>query len=92
MNHDQEYHLPPFAKVNTIHILKDGEVITSLQAYESVKHRFDWVDQAYVISEMVRLQGLTESPKKSLIVIYEDAQVVKEYVNVDESFQPLAFC
>ena len=92
MSHIQTYRLPDFAKVTTVHILRTGEVIISLNDYLKVRDRFAWVDQAYIISTIFRLRRLTESPKKSVIVIYEEGQVVKEHINVEESFKPLIFC
>ncbi|MDP4262209.1 MAG: hypothetical protein Q8941_06725 [Bacteroidota bacterium] len=91
MSHIQSYHLPDFAKVSTVHILKTGEIITSLEEYLKVQDRFSWVDQAQIISTIFRLRRLTESPKKSVIVIYEEGRIIKEFVNVDESFKPLVF-
>jgi hypothetical protein len=91
MSHIQTYQLPDFAKVHTVHILKTGEIITSLEDYLKVQERFTWVDQATIITTIFRLRRLTDSPKKSVIVIYEEGQLIKEYVNVDESFKPLVF-
>lgn len=91
MSHIRNYHLPDFAKVTTVHVLKTGEIITSLEDYLKVQDRFSWVDQAYIIATVFRLRRLTDSPRKSIIVIYEEGQVIKEYVNVEESFIPLVF-
>ncbi|MBC7947793.1 MAG: hypothetical protein H7Y42_07935 [Chitinophagaceae bacterium] len=92
MSHIQTYRLPDFAKVSTVHILKTGEMISSLDDYMKVQDRFDWVDQSQIIAAIFRLRRLTESPKKSVIAIYEETHAVKEYVNVDETFKPLVFC
>ena len=91
MSHIQSYQLPDFAKVTTVHVLATGEIITSLDDYLKVQDRFAWVSRAYIISTIFRLRRLTQSPKKSLIVIFEEGQVIKEYVNVEESFTPLVF-
>jgi hypothetical protein len=91
MSHIQTYRLPDFARVYTVHILKTGEIITALEDYLKVKERFAWVDQTYIISTIFRLRRLTESPKKSIIVIHEEGQIIKEYVNVEENFKPLVF-
>jgi hypothetical protein len=91
MSHIQTYQLPDFAKVSTVHILNTGEIISSLEDYLKVQDRFAWVDQSHIISSIFRLRRLTESPKKSVIVIYEEGRLIKEYVNVDESFKPLVF-
>jgi hypothetical protein len=91
MSHIQTYHLPDFAKVYTVHVLKTGEIITSLEDYLKVQDRFAWVDQAHIISTIFRLRRLTESPKTSVIVIYEEGRKIKEHVNVEENFKPLVF-
>ncbi len=91
MSHIQTYQLPGFAKVYTIHVLKTGEIITSLEEYLKVQERFTWVDQGHIISTIFRLRRLTESPKTSVIVIYEEGRVIKEHVNVEENFKPLVF-
>jgi hypothetical protein len=91
MSHIQTYQLPDFARVYTVHILKTGEIVTTLEDYLKVQDRFAWVDQAYIISTIFRLRRLTESPKKSIIVIHEEGQIIKEYINVEENFKPLVF-
>ncbi|MES1218465.1 MAG: hypothetical protein ABUT20_23360 [Bacteroidota bacterium] len=79
-----------YGNVNTLHILNTGEVISTHDQYQFVEDRFNWVDKARIISRILRLRLLTESHKKSVIAIYEDGQVIKEYINVDDYFQPLA--
>jgi len=91
MSHIQTYQLPDFARVYTIHVLKTGEIITSLEDYLKVKERFEWVDQGQIISTIFRLRRLTDNPRKSIIVIYEEGRVIKEHVNVEENFKPLVF-
>ncbi len=91
MSHIQTYQLPDFARVYTIHVLTTGEIISSLEDYLKVKERFAWVDQSQIISSIFRLRRLTESPRKSVIVIYEENRAIKEYVNVEENFKPLIF-
>jgi hypothetical protein len=91
MSHIQTYQLPDFARVYTVHVLTTGEIISSLEDYLKVKERFAWVDQSHIISSIFRLRRLTESPKKSVIVIYEENRAIKEYVNVEENFKPLIF-
>ena len=91
MSHVQTYQLPDFARVYTVHVLKTGEIITSLEDYLKVQDKFTWVDQSHIISAIFRLRRLTDSPKKSVIVIYEEGKLIKEYVNVEENFKPLVF-
>ncbi len=78
-----------YGNVNTLHILKTGEVISTHDQYQFVEDRFAWVDKPRIISRILRLRLLTESDKKSVIAIYEDGQVIKEFVNVDDYFKPL---
>jgi hypothetical protein len=91
MSHIETYQVPDFAKVSTIHILKTGEIITSLEDYLKVQDKFTWVDQSNIIAAIFRLRRLTEPDRRSLIVVYEDGKKIKEYVNVDETFKPLVF-
>ena len=66
--------------VNTIHILRSGEVVSSVDGYMKVEDRFLWVDK------------LTDDHKRSVIVIYEEGHIIREYVNVEHEFVPLAYC
>jgi hypothetical protein len=91
MSHIETYKLPDFAKVITIHILKTGEIIESLEDYLKVQDRFSWVDRSFIISKIFYLRRLTDSPKKSVIVIYEEGHHIKEFINVEEDFKPLCF-
>ena len=78
-----------YGNVNTLHILKTGEIISSHDQYQFVEDRFKWVDKPWIISRILRLRLLTESHKRTIIAIYEDGQVIKEFVNVDDYFKPL---
>ena len=88
---------PPYnpqhpGSVYTIHILNTGEIIANVQEYMKFEDRFDWVDRKYIIEKMLHLRQLTDDQKRSVIVIYEDGQKIREFINVDSSFRPLAFC
>ena len=78
-----------YGNVNTLHILNTGEVISSHDQYKFVEDRFTWVDKPRIISRILRLRLLTESHKKTIIAIYEEGQVIKEFINVDDYFTPL---
>ena len=56
-----------------------------------VEERFAWVERKLIVERILHLRSLTDDDKKSVIVIYEEGQVIKEFVNVDHSFIPLAF-
>jgi hypothetical protein len=78
--------------VSTIHVLKSGEIISSVQDYMKVEDRFAWVDRTYIIAKILDLQKKTDDRRRSYIVIYEDGNLIREYVNVDQTFKPLSFC
>ena len=92
MSELQDYKPSPFGTVNTIHILKSGEIVSSLAEYEKVEQRFSWVNKRYILLKLLHLRNLTDNNKKSVIAIYEDGQHIKEFINVDPAFRPLAFC
>ncbi|HVM89351.1 MAG TPA: hypothetical protein VMT76_14275 [Puia sp.] len=77
--------------VSTIHILQSGEIINSVEDYMKVEDRFSWVDKAYLVSKILQLRKLTDESKRSVIVIYEDGHLIKEYVNVEKEFVHLVY-
>ena len=91
MNQSSASYSPGFGKVNTIHVLKSGEIVTNVEAYMKIEDRFAWVERKFIIERMLHLRAITDDDKKSVIVIYEEGRVIKEFVNVDYSFMPLAF-
>jgi hypothetical protein len=78
--------------VFTIHILNTGEIISSVEEYMKFEERFAWVDRKYIIEKILHMRKLTDEEKRSVIVIYEDGQKIREFINVDHSFKPLAYC
>jgi hypothetical protein len=78
--------------VNTLHILKTGEVISSLSDYEKVQEKFGWVNKADIVARFLSLRGRTENHKKSMLVIYEEGHLIREYLHVEDNFSPLLFC
>jgi hypothetical protein len=74
------------SKVTTVHILGDGQVVGSLQEFQLVEDRFAWVSRADMIARLLTLRRITDPEKKSIIAIYEEGQVIKEFVNLDEHF------
>ena len=77
--------------VSTMHVLADGEIISSREAFEKVQQRFTWADRKTCIERILLLKSLTHDGKKSVIVYYEAGHLVKEHINVETSFQPLNF-
>ena len=77
--------------VRTIHILKDGTFVSSVEDFQAVQERFAWVNKADMIRRILHLRTVTDESKKSVIAIYEEGQI-KEFHNVDQWFRPLSFC
>ncbi len=77
------------SKVTTVHILGNGQIVSSLQEFQLVEDRFSWVSKADMISRLLTLRRITDPEKKSIIAIYEEGHVIREFVNLDEHF-PIA--
>lgn len=92
MDTTQDHQVSERGLVSTIHVLKSGEIIYSVQDYMKVEDRFSWVDRTYIITKILDLQKKTDDRRRSFIVIYEDGNLIREYVNVDQTFKPLSFC
>ena len=91
MNTVDDYRVSERGVVSTIHVLNTGEIISSVQDYMKVEDRFSWVDRTFIISKILELQKKTDDRKRSFIVIYEDGNIIREFVNVDQGFKPLNF-
>jgi len=78
--------------VSTIHVLTGGEMIYSLQDFLKIESRFSWVDKKYLISKILELQRKTDDRRRSFLVIYEDGNQIREFINMDQTFQPLPYC
>jgi hypothetical protein len=73
-------------KVTTVHILEDGQVIASLEEFQQVEERFSWVSKPDMIARLLRLRRITDQQKKSVIAIFEEGMVIREFINIDEHF------
>ena len=82
----ENYNVP--ASVRTVHVLLSGELIYSREDYEKVKERFSWVDQHFILSEVLRLRRLTDNGKQSVIAIYENGHLIKPFMNLQYDFHP----
>jgi hypothetical protein len=78
--------------VSTVHVLKNGEIIYSLQDFLKIENRFSWVDKKQLISKILELQKKTDDRRRSFLVIYEDGNQIREFINMDQTFQPLPYC
>ena len=78
--------------VSTIHVLSGGEIIYSVQDFMKIESRFSWVDKRLLVGKILELQKKTDDRKHSYIVIYEDGNLIREFLNVDQTFRPLPFC
>lgn len=92
MDSANSFHEHHYGIVSTMHILSSGEIISSLAEYQKVEDRFSWVDRAYIVSKILQLRKVTDDSKRSVIVIYEEGHLIKEYINVEHAFKPLAYC
>ncbi len=86
-----DYKVSEKGMVSTIHILKSGEIISSVHDYMKFEDRFSWVDKTFIVSKILELQKKTDDRKRSYIVIYEEGNLIREFVNVDQSFKPLNY-
>ena len=85
-------HLSERGFVSTVHVLKDGEIIYSFQDFLKIENRFSWVDKKFLVSKILELQKKTDDRRRSFLVIYEEGNRIREYVNMDQTFQPLPYC
>jgi hypothetical protein len=74
------------SKVTTVHILGDGQIVSTLQEFQKVEDRFAWVSRPDMIARLLTLRRITDPEKKSIIAIYEEGHVIREFVNLDEHF------
>lgn len=78
--------------VSTIHVLRTGEIIYSVQDFMKIEDRFSWVDKKLLVRKILDLQKKTDDRKRTYIVIYEEGNMIREFLNVDQTFRPLPFC
>ena len=78
--------------VSTVQVLKTGEIIHSLQEFLKIENRFSWVDKKYLVGKILELQRKTDDRRRSFLVFYEEGNQIREYVNMDQTFQPLPYC
>ena len=78
--------------VSTIHVLNNGEIIYSVQDFMKIESRFSWVDKKLLVSRILEMQKKTDDRKSSYLVIYEEGNVIREFLNVDHGFRPLPYC
>ena len=91
MRPSEQLLIPNGILISTMHVLTSGEIIESREGFEKVQERFSWADRNIYIQRMIKLRSMTEDGKKSLIVFYEDGHLIKEHINVEKNFRPLAF-
>ncbi|MBS1949174.1 MAG: hypothetical protein JST47_15545 [Bacteroidetes bacterium] len=92
MSDYEPYKSVALGTVSTVHVLKSGKVIMGLQEYLKVENHFSWVDKKSIVEKILKLRSLTDESKNSLIVLYEDGHHIREFINVDHLFTPLAYC
>ena len=84
--------LPEKGFVSTVHVLKGGEIIYSLQDFLKIESRFSWVDKKELVRKLLELQKTTGDRRMSFLVLYEEGNKIREFVNMNQTFQPLPYC
>jgi hypothetical protein len=87
----EDYRISEKGFVSTIHVLNTGELIYSVHDFMKIEHRFAWVDKTYLVGKILELQKKTDDRKRSYLVIYEDGNIIREFLNVDQTFKPLPY-
>ena len=87
----EDYRISARGFVTTIHILNTGEIIYSVHDFMKVEDRFSWVDKKYLVGKILELQKKTDDYKRSYLVIYEEGNLIREVINVDQAFKPLPY-
>jgi len=87
----ENYRISERGFVTTIHILNTGEIIYSVHDFMKVEDRFSWVDKKYLVGKILELQKKTDDHKRSYLVIYEEGNLIREVLNVDQAFKPLPY-
>lgn len=82
------YQFSASGQVNTVYILKTGEVINSPQEYMNIESHFQWLSKLLIVSRILQLRSLTDMDKQSVIAVYEEGHLIKEFINVNIGFQP----
>lgn len=72
-------------QVDIIHILNDGEIILNSKELEKHQDKFTWVNKNQIVDLVLSLRPLTDSHRKSIIVIFENHEI-KTYPNVSKNF------
>lgn len=78
--------------VSTVHILSGGEIVHGFQDFLKIESRFAWVDKKFLVSRILELQRKTDDRRRSFLVLYEEGNQIREFVNMDYNFQPLPYC
>ena len=82
----QSYSTPDIGRVQTVHVLSNGDFVFSLEDFKKVEDKFSWVDKRFVLSELFRLRPLTDAQKISFVAILEEGQVIRPMLNIEPAF------
>ena len=77
-----------FSSVQTVYILQSGEQLVSLQEFERVRDKFDWVDKKVLLTEILHVRTMTSQGCRSIIAVYEDGKMIKTFLNLSADFHP----
>ena len=73
--------------VEVSHILKNGEILTTLRAFEPHEIKFNWVNKTEIIDLILLLRTKTKTNKKTVVAIYEGGEI-KVFENEATDFIP----
>ncbi len=88
MHYVEDFRISEKGFVSTIHVLSGGEIIYSVHDFMKIENRFSWVDKRLLVTKILELQKKTDDRKRSYIVIYEDGNMIREFLNVDARIPP----
>ena len=73
--------------VEVAHILKTGEILTTLRAFEPHEIKFNWVNKTEIVDLILLLRTKTKTNKKTVVAIYEGGEI-KVFENEATDFIP----
>ena len=73
--------------VEVKHILKNGEILITLRAFEPHEIKFNWVNKTEIVDLILLLRTKTKTNKKTVVAIYEGGEI-KVFENEAIDFTP----
>ncbi|MEO8582240.1 MAG: hypothetical protein ABI415_00515 [Flavitalea sp.] len=72
--------------VQTVYVLSDGTFITTLQQFELVKNRFDWLDKKTLVTEFLYARMYADNHHQTIVAAFETNKQLKVYLNLPDDF------